>query len=271
MKTKFDHEKIVKLYLEHKNTVKVSKEIGCSVSLVCKVLEKKNIPLFHKASKFEYNRRYFEIIDTEEKAYWLGFLYADGYVMHSNGKYRLKVSLAYKDVFHLEKLKNSLESNVPIVKYQIKKGKCAGNWYCRLTHDSRELALDLKSKGCYQRKSLTLTFPSEEIVPEHLVRHFIRGYFDGDGSVFMSNEKHWRYGHIFPVIHFRFCGTFEFLSKIQSILGMNGRLTHSRASENNVYELAFKRRKRARVFMHYLYDDATIYLDRKYQIFKNNL
>ena len=69
MKTKFDHEKIVKLYLEHKNTVKVSKEIGCSVSLVCKVLEKKNIPLFHRASKFEYNRRYFEIIDTEEKAY----------------------------------------------------------------------------------------------------------------------------------------------------------------------------------------------------------
>lgn len=79
---------------------------------------------------------------------------------------------------------------MPIIKYQIKKGKGAGNWYCRLVHDSRELALDLKNKGCYQGKSLTLTFPSKDIVPEHLIRHFIRGYFDGDGSVFISNERH---------------------------------------------------------------------------------
>jgi hypothetical protein len=47
--------------------------------------------------------------------------------MHSNGKYQLRVNLSCKDVFHLEKLKNSLESNVPIVKYQIKNGKSAGN------------------------------------------------------------------------------------------------------------------------------------------------
>lgn len=183
----------------------------------------------------------------------------------------LKVSLSYKDVNHLEKLKNALGGSNPIKTYTIKNGIGSGNQYCKIVFDSKKLTLDLKNKGCFQNKSLILTFPSKDIVPEHLIKHFIRGYFDGDGTVFMSNEKHWRYGRIFPVIHFRFCGTFEFLSEVQKILNMNGRLVHSRLSKNNNYELLYKRRKRARQFMHYLYDDATIYLDRKFQVFKNNL
>lgn len=71
---------------------------------------------------------------------------------------------------------------------------------------------DLIRLGCVPNKSLILKFPSENIFsnPE-LIRHFIRGYFDGDGSVFISREKHWRNKRYFNVIHYRFCGTYDFL------------------------------------------------------------
>ena len=60
----------------------------------------------------------------------------------------------------------------------------------RINIVSKQLKKDLIQAGCTCTKSLTLTFPSENIIPKHLQHHFIRGYFDGDGSVFISNEKH---------------------------------------------------------------------------------
>lgn len=265
-KIKFDYEKIVNLYLQHKDVSIVEQEIGCSKTTVCYVLKKFGINVRRK-SKYNFDVDYFEKIDTEEKAYWLGFLYADGYVNTIN-RHGVYLTLAYKDIEHLKKFKKSLNGNNDIVIINKKLNNKIFK-QCSIKFYSKKIASDLSNLGCVQNKTFKLKFPNNKIVPDYLINHFIRGYFDGDGSVFISNEKHWRHGHVFPVIHFRFLGTLDFLSNIQKILNIGGTLIKSKNSD--IYELSYKRRKKAKIFMEYLYKDATIYLERKYQIFKDNL
>ena len=77
MHRKIDYEKIVELYQKYQNSTLVAKELKCSISTVCNVLKRYNISICRRL-KYYFDLNFFEKIDTEEKAYWLGFLYADG-------------------------------------------------------------------------------------------------------------------------------------------------------------------------------------------------
>nr|DAG90196.1 MAG TPA: endonuclease [Crassvirales sp.] len=66
----------------------------------------RNIEIINTGSKSEFNRDFFSVIDTEEKAYWLGFLYADGFISASGNTVGLSISL--KDIDHLKKYNNAL-------------------------------------------------------------------------------------------------------------------------------------------------------------------
>jgi len=125
--------------------------------------------------KYTLREDFFESIDTEEKVYWLGFLYADGYISER----QVSIDLAKKDMGHLEKLAASVEYSGSIHKY----GGSIYNYRdsVRLCLCSKQMANDLARLGCTQAKSLDLKFPS--FIPSELEYHFIRGLFDGDGSI----------------------------------------------------------------------------------------
>ena len=75
---------------------------------------------------------------------------------------------------------------------------------------------DLNKHGCIQNKSLVLQFPT---ISNSLIPHFIRGYFDGDGSVFILNKKNYnKTNSIYTALGICICGTFEFLTKMNSYL-----------------------------------------------------
>ena len=131
----------------------------------------------------------------------------------------------------------------------------------------REICSDLKKLNIISNKSLVLG--RFDFIPDEYEMNFLLGVFDGDGSVFISNEKHWRHGKIFPVIHFRFCGTKWFCSELQTILNIGGRLSHPKKAHKDFVELAYKRNKKAKYFFNYLYKDATIYLQRKKNKFED--
>ena len=118
----------------------------------------------------------FETIDTEEKAYWLGFLYADGYISKYN---QIEVSLSPEDKEHLIKLKLFVNTNTNIIEDEHR---------CRLLFCSKEMVADLAKLGCVNNKSLILTFPTEEQVPNTFLRHFLRGYVDGDGCLCCTDK-----------------------------------------------------------------------------------
>lgn len=216
---------------------------------------------------YQLNENYFETIDTREKAYFLGLLAADGCIHKSiPGKRNTRISLTLKleDKYIIDKLSTEIEftGNVRII--TIRKGKYTGHQYGHIEFTSEKMAADLSKYGVTRSKSSTLQYP---IIPKEFDFDFIRGYFDGNGSVFISNEKHWRSGSITPVIHFRFCGTQELLETIKSKLNVKGTLTKERKSF--VYDLHCKRNVQANIFFNKIYTDTTLYLKRKYDVFKN--
>lgn len=211
-------------------------------------------------SKYYYNKDFFETIDTEEKAYWLGFLYADGCIVEQYKNNRLKsmhleIGLCKKDENHLHKFLNSIESNVEI-KY--KTNKLNGKLYesCRVAICCTKMCRDLIDKGCTPRKSLTLKFPNVDIVNANLIKHFIRGYFDGDGCISIRKNG---------TLELNFVGTLDMLDRISNVLLSEKIIfkTPYKIQSGNAFQIFIYGADAIERFYKYLYKDAIIFLDRK--------
>ena len=189
----------------------------------------------------------FEKIDTKEKAYWLGFLYADGSVGSKEDK--IELGLAEKDLKHIEKFKTFMNINNKISYREKTKSY-------RMSFRSAQCKQDLINKGCVPKKSLILNFPNENQVPKYLIRHFIRGYFDGDGW-FTNTEKCFQVGII---------GTENFingfLDSIENIDKKNKIFDVHR--EDGAKRYVFGAYNDVLNFLNWIYKDSNIYLDRKY-------
>lgn len=193
------------------------------------------------SSKYTANYRYFKDIDSEDKAYWLGFLYADGCVRKvSKNSFNISLQLSEKDKRHIELFKECINANHPIRKDLN---------MSRIILFSEDMASDLKKWGCVPRKTFKIKgIPN---INKSLINHFIRGYHDGDG---------WNY--IDPQGYFRLCGlgTESFCVSIIDHLGYG--VVH-RDKGSNIFRYNFNGTKGKR-FAKFLYSNASIYLDRKY-------
>lgn len=216
-----------------------------SCSAISRFIKINNINL--KKSKFDEN--VFDIIDTEEKAYWLGFVFADGNISsHTPNKkhtYKFELSLALKDKNHLYKFNSFMN-------YKGNNVKC-DSYRCRWYIGNKHLWETLNSYGCTPKKSLTLNFPDENIFKsKDLIRHFIRGYFDGDGCIICTNKTR----------SINLLGTPNFLTMCQKHFNVYNILHKNHNSSLTVRFDAFG--KTAYKITEFLYKDSTIYLDRKY-------
>ena len=148
-----------------------------------------------KRNQCKFNHHYFDKIDSPEKSYWLGFLMADGTISDraKKGALQLQIHLANKDIEHLKKFHLAIESDNAI-HYE-------ADGSIRSSHSSDYLCEALINLGCTSRKTFTLEFPK---LPDELINHFIRGYFDGDGSACIHK------GRLF--IHF--LGTYNFIETL---------------------------------------------------------
>lgn len=200
---------------------------------------------------YKYNTNYFKNINTENKAYWLGFLYADGSINIRERSKTLELTLQEEDKNHLEKFIKDLEGNqVPKLKQVNLKGKVYNSY--RVSVCSTEMCNDLITQGCLPNKSLILKFPKH--LRNDLYKHFIRGYVDGDGSLSTRDRV---------VI----CGTYEFLDSLQDWCVENipeyTKVAIRSDKRAKHYQLE-KSYKQGRLLKKYLYENSTIYLDRKY-------
>ena len=187
----------------------------------------------------------FEKIDTEDKAYWLGFLYADGSVGSKENK--IELSLAEQDLHHIEKFRDFIGINNKISYREKTKSY-------RYSFRSESCKQDLVNQGCVPKKSLILKYPTYDQVLKHLMKHFIRGYFDGDGW-FTNTESCFQVGII---------GTEDFikgfLDNIDDIIFICRRELGAKRYVFGAYQDVLN-------FLNWIYQGATVYLDRKYEYY----
>jgi hypothetical protein len=153
---------------------------GYSYKACIFALKQREIPLRRKGEilrRYALDDGFFDAIDTEAKAYWLGFLTADGTIRRG----RVKLALQERDFTHLLKFTASLESNYPAAlreEYTVS-GKPVR--YGQVVIISARLAQSLVSLGVGERKTFVVQ-PCQQ-APEHLIAHYWRGVFDGDGFI----------------------------------------------------------------------------------------
>lgn len=259
---------IIKLYKDNHSIAKIYRLLKENNITICKkrmsnILTSNGVKLrtsSEAATKYEVVSDFFSTIDTEEKAYWLGFMYADGYV---TGTKIVGCKLSTKDEEHLIKLRNTLSPTKPLYYDETSQGFGNNTKSVALILTNRNLFKDLVSKGCIQNKSKLLTFPNENIVPKELIHHFIRGYFDGDGSVTAGiNPK----GHMRILIGI--VGTHHFLSEIRKALSLEDTKYLYKYKNKDIHELKVGGTNVVKAIYNFLYKDATVFLERKFIKFK---
>lgn len=250
-------DKLIELVKLGNTGKQICREMNIDYSNMHRWLRKLGLHLPNHQNELKFDNAVFDTIDTEEKAYWLGFLFADGYV--SSVDNTVELSLMGSDKDHLEKFKDFLK-----VKREVHVGisKCNGKVFsrCRLSVTDKHFHNILVSKGCVPNKSLILAFPNNSIfTSEDLIIHFIRGYVDGDGCVYKGSSNY----SIFSIV-----GTKEFLEGIKNVFPnlFTSIYYKDKRRLKNTYFLELSAEKSAK-FGDALYANATIFLERKYNKF----
>lgn len=258
---------ITKEWLEEKHikegisASKIAKLAQCSPSTIDNMLKKYGIKNQTKVRKYQYNQDFFKVIDTEEKAYWFGFIMADGYIakIYRGDKLKqmkLRLVLSENDTAHIERFREHLDSDLPITHFT---QNTFGSTYPAIRFDinSTSLCRDLYTNGLPESKSNNELIPSS--IPKHLVHHFIRGLFDGDGSFIKQVDGEWSW------LIYNQAGSNGVLLQIKEFFESQGVVfpnVHIR-HHDNIDVLICSKKKDVQRIKEIMYKDATIYLDRK--------
>lgn len=231
------------------NNISLSKaadHLNLHRSTITKWAKEAGIYIREFGGAYGINHHAFSEINNEESAYWLGFLYADGWVMDTNS---VGLSLKKSDLPHIEKYKSFLKYNGMVYENRVA---------VSIQFRNQTIGNNLKKLGCVPRKSLNLKFPTNNQVPLEYVNHFIRGYFDGDGSI--TNPEKCSMGCTL-------LGTHDILTEILNTIDIPTTYIRKR---NNIHSFQLWENY-CRKFLSFVYDNSNVYLDRKYQRYQEHL
>lgn len=264
------YEECKRLYLE-----------GISVSKICELkhLDRHNLSRrfkkdgvsvregFSYARKYNLNEHYFDIIDTEEKAYMLGFIYADGNNLFRTN--RISIHLSKNDEEILKKFSTILYG-AEILKYNIRKNNDGKEFeYVWLNLHSKHMSRHLATLGVVEAKSHKIGFP--KWLDKNLYRHFIRGLIDGDGWIYLPKLEDNRNSPNVGLICTRKLNDF-LKAYFDKELGLKSYLVKAHKQDFDVMcEIRVKNYHQCKIFLDWLYRGATIYLKRKYDLYTDFL
>jgi LAGLIDADG DNA endonuclease family protein len=254
-----EHPTIITRYQAGETCKQIAASYRMSVSGIQIILHKNGIkprtPTQTRSRHFTINEDYFASVDTEEKAYFLGFLYADGCNVEERGV--IQMQLQARDSYILERLNHAIGSNRTLKFYKRETESHQDKYLLRIT--CKKLSEDLCKLGCHARKSLTLKFPTQEQVPPHLLHHFVRGYFDGDGTIYEKRDV-FQY-RVSMCVSDDFGQSFK--EVIEKLFGMHVSIVYKK--NNKIREAVISGGSQMPIIMEWMYKDATIYLKRKYE------
>jgi len=257
---------------EHETASAISRQYNCARESIVKLLKKQGVYRPIGTRKYFFNEHYFAEIDTARKAYWLGLFYADGNVHN----HTLDISLERKDRYILESLASDVEYDGDIVNYKrethiMEQEKLSTSHMSRLCLCSKKLTEDLIDKGVLSNKMYRVQMPSASKLPKHLIRHFVRGLFDGDGYISIGKNRSTK------AVVWGIVGQEKLLKSVrQEISKLDIRAPNFfQKGEDNCWDLRYAtsitsryRKENTRLddlltIREWLYEDACIYFERK--------
>ncbi len=206
----------------------------------------------------DYDEAVFAVIDSPAKAYWLGILISDGYVIDSAPSGAPQIGLQMTDREAVEGFRDFLDLKRPVMRLEPKCDRHQPMY--RVTCCSRRMAKDLARLGVIPRKSLHTYLP---IIAEDLMSHLIRGIFDGDGTASKRTD-----GKILG----GFCGSERLVAEVRMWLICQLGISDNRIHENGAIRFVqWSHRSDVRRIATYLYCDANEYLERKFALLRECL
>lgn len=256
-------------YLNGDTMKQIGDRYGVSDTAVRNFLKKHQVPIetnrYYPMSKYTFDTHWLDELDCEEKFYFLGFFAADGNVDLSNGNYRARVKIQRGDRKLLERF-NELLQNTRSIDDGVEKPRAKWcredyiEYYSVLQLGNRPFCERLIELGMVPNKTFVLKFP--DYIPDEYLKHFVRGYFDGDGSIslmYSPNGKTARATTGFS------SGSKSFLKdlkkKLKKQIGIHSEI---KPLHGKTWSLDIDRMEDILPFLNWMYEDAHIYLQRKY-------
>jgi hypothetical protein len=257
-----DKEEIICAY-EKESSTELADRYGVSRGMITKLWYDHN--LIGKTRRFYMlkNEDFFSVIDTDEKAYWLGFIMADGNVSENKkGMNSVRIGLQISDENHLKKFCNAIGTDKPI----LTSVNNSGREYASIEISSDVMFNDLKLYGCVPRKTWGNTWV--DLNNPEMQAAFIRGYFDGDGSISNNFEMNSLYRAMVSISGFK-SNVEKFRIYLENI-GIHASYRQDNSQSRYKSELpfgaiAFPNKLERYKFLKFIYPEtATVYLERKY-------
>lgn len=262
--TDIEKDEVISKYYTH-TALQLAEEYNVSKSLIVKTWMNANIKDKKIVYKYTFNADYFETINTPDKAYFLGLLAADGNVYkRDRNQAIIRLSLKSEDKYILDIMREYVGSNKPL-RIQTKNVNNILHYYYSLELVSDKMAEDLSKYNIVPRKTYDIVMPE---LPKHLQSHYIRGYFDGDGSVTVNKGAY----HTPSAYKCSICGFKLNLLVMQSILKENDIYTSLQLDKRNYNGLEFGNLNTHSIqetynFIKYIYQDCKdLYMPRKKHI-----
>lgn len=243
--TLIEEEEIINLYKKGFMVKDIHNKINRHRMTITKILKKHNIKIRAGSKKYKCNDNYFETIDCEKKAYILGFISADGGVYKHYKAFF--IILKKSDNEHLNKILKSLNANNPI--YYI-------NNTCKIQISSEKMIDDLKKYGVVPNK--THIIKPYINLNEELLKHYWRGFIDGDGCI-TKNGKQWE-------IHL--AGNKNIVEGFSKYIKQRfkTKAIPTLRKDSSVWKFKCGGNILAKQVITHFYKDANIYLDRKMEL-----
>ena len=264
-KPPIDFYKAQLLYDKYQSLSLVAKELGCSKEGVRLLMGRHGVPV-NEPIRYSFDERFFSK-DSEEVFYWAGFIAADGCLVIKKDSYALEIGLGIKDRSHLELFKKHISAEHPIHEYFVKRNHPNYNdtMKAEIRLLSKYLPGDFARFNIVPRKTKIYTFP-EWLIDHPFLNHFMRGYFDGDGSWYVGPTK------VTPQICFNILGTPEFIRVYRAILEEHCLLS-KRTKDIRIYHglgvLEYGGNGVVSKIRDFLYRDSTVFLSRKFNLVKD--
>lgn len=257
---------------EHQSACSIGSELGINEVTVSQYLRRYHIPVrSNKESKHTHvDYAGFDNLSDDWHAYWIGFLAADGcvFVNEKEGHARVQLTMKDSDIEHIRNFQQGIKTTARVTVNANPAGRNSSNKVAKIAVSNPHLVRALAQWGIVPNKTLTLTWPDN--IPASLIPAYIRGYFDGDGTVYL--RYHSRPTGCFPETNCRFIsGSVSFLERIQKELRDRNIKTRAiyRNQKSNAFVLPISsQRENLLSFSDMLYRDCTVYLERKRAIFQ---